>query len=46
MPIELKLMFKGTLCVIQAVCLYHLLRHDRTWLVPIQMLIAIVSMSI
>lgn len=43
---DLKFMFKGALCVIQFVCLYHVLRRDRNWLLPIQMLIAIVSMAI
>ena len=33
-------MVKGIVCVIQLICLYHVLKHDRTWLVPIQVLIA------
>lgn len=40
---DLELLFKGGLCVIQLVCLYHVLRHDKYCLVPFQMLIAIVA---
>lgn len=43
---ELKLLFKAFLCVIQLVCLYQVLRYDKTWLCPLQMLIAVIAMSI
>ena len=43
---ELIRVFKLILCVIQLVCLYQVLRYDRQQLIPLQLLIAIVSMSI
>ena len=43
---DLKLLFKGSLCVIQLVLLYQVLKNDKYWLCWIQMLIAFVAMSI
>ena len=40
----MEMLFKGGLCVIQLVCLYHVFRHDRMWLIPIQMIIAFLAM--
>ena len=42
----MKLIFKVTLCVIQFVCLYRVLRHENYYLIPLQVLIAIISMLI
>lgn len=41
-----KFLIKLFLCVIQIICLYHVIKHERAWLVPIQLLVAIVAMSI
>lgn len=43
---DLKLLFKMSLCVIQLVCLYRVLRHDDYYLVPIQLLIVSVLVAI
>jgi hypothetical protein len=42
---ELKFLIKCLLCVIQLVCLYQVLKNDKTWLCPLQLLIAVVAMS-
>ena len=36
---DLKFLLKVSLCVIQLVCLYRVLRHDDYYLVPIQLFI-------
>ena len=43
---DLKFLLKVSLCVIQLVCLYRVLRHDDYYLVPIQLFIAVLAMSI
>ena len=43
---DLKFLLKMSLCVIQLVCLYRVLRHDDYDLVPIQLFIAVLTMSI
>ena len=41
---DLKFLLKVSLCVIQLVCLYRVLRHDDYYLVPIQLfIVAVVS---
>ena len=39
-------MIKGALCLIQLVCLYHVVKKDRFWLAPVSCLIACVGMSL
>ena len=34
---SLKFLFKVSLCVIQLVCVYRVLRHDDYYLVPVQL---------
>jgi hypothetical protein len=46
MGCELKLMIKAAICVLELVCLYHVLKHDRVWLVFIQLTMAILSCAI
>jgi hypothetical protein len=46
MSYELKIMIKATICVLELVCLYHVLKHDRGWLVFIQLTMAILSCAI
>lgn len=43
---DLKLLLKVSLCVIQLVFLYRVLRHDDCYLVPIQLFIAAVVAAI
>lgn len=43
---DLKFLLKVSLCVIQLVCLYRVLRHDDYYLVLIQLFIAFLAMSI
>ena len=43
---DLKLLLKASLCVVQFVLLYRVLRHDDYYLVPIQLFIAVLTMSI
>lgn len=43
---ELKLMIKAAICVLELVCLYHVLKHDRVWLVCIQAPMAILACAI
>lgn len=42
----LRLMIKAAICVLEFVCLYHVLKHDRVWLVFIQLTMAILSGAI
>lgn len=44
--IEVEFLFKLTLCILQFVCMYQVLKHDRGWLLLLQMLMLCVSMSI
>ena len=39
-------LIKITLCAIQLVCLYMVLKHNKYYLVPIQMVIALIVMCI
>lgn len=41
---EISRLVGGALCVIQIVLLYQVLRHDKTHLVPLQLVIAFVAM--
>ena len=43
---DLKLLLKVSLCVIQLVCLYRVLRHDDYYLAPIQVLITALVVAI
>lgn len=39
-------LIKATLCVIQLICLYMVLKHKKYYLVPIQVVITLVVMCI
>ena len=39
-------LIKATLCVIQLICLYMVLKHEKYYLIPIQAVIALVVMCI
>ena len=43
---DLKLLLKVSLCVIQFVFLYRVLRHDDYYLIPIQVLITALAVAI
>lgn len=43
---ELKLMIKAAICVLELVCLYHVLKHDRVWLAIPSVLMAILTWAI
>ena len=43
---DLKLLLKVSLCVIQLICLYRVLRYDDYYLVPIQVLITALIVAI
>lgn len=43
---DLELLFKASLCVMQLICLYHVIKHGRVWLVPLQMIMAAVELAI
>ena len=43
---DLKLLLKVSLCIIQFVFLYRVLRHDDYYLVPIQLFIAAIMAAI
>ena len=43
MSVELKILIKAAICVLEFVCLYHVLWHDRDWLLFIQVPMAILT---
>ena len=43
---NLKFLFKVSLCVIQLVCVYRVLRHDDYYLVPVQLFIVVIMAMI
>jgi len=42
---DFKFLFKLALCFIQIFCVYHVVYRNKFWLVPIQMVIALIAMS-